>query len=550
MRSINSCIKRAGLNKLLAVVICVMMLIGCSDDVLAPVVTPVPTPTDDLGEIVPQSGGKLTLPMPEDAKLGNPLVATSREMSSIYGLIFESLLSTDDSGAPSPGLAETWIDSSDHLSWTFTLRTGVKWQGTDRTLSADDIVFTLDQISTLGKDKPWSYVTDYLKSWKADAEGTLTIELKKPFFGALHALTFPILPEDYGYENGEAPEVPIGTGPYKVTNYKEGKSITLSAYSDWWKKPPWIPKIEVIAFPDNETEVSSMLLSQLDAVQTENLTVTQYRESGTAEIYEYPTRFFEFMAFNFNSPDMQVKQLRQAIAYAIDRREIVSYTYVNHAIVSDTPVPPPPESWLYDGKLLKYDYNPDEAKRLIKLAGWKDTDNNGYWDTSPEGMKRELKFTLLMNRDENNTLRNDAALLMEGQLEKVGITVELKAASWEDYKRMVKEKQFDLALCGTYLSPVPDYRYLLGSDGALNIGGYKSEAMDGLLDSILDSADGATLKVKIGELQSSVIEDLPILCLYFRTHSLLTTPTLHSVTGAVSGAREDSAYAMISQWFK
>lgn len=531
-------------------VICVAMLAGCSDEVMAPVETPTPTPAVTGGEIVPQTGGVLKLPMPAGAKLGNPLLGTSREMSSVYGLVFESLLQFDDNGAPGPCLAETWKKSDDGLKWTFTLRSGVKWQGTDRALTAGDIKFTLDEIKSLGTgaDKPWGYILNYLKSWQEEADGTLTIELKTPFYGALHALTFPILPAEVGYENGQAPSTPIGTGPYKVTAYTEGKTISLAANTDWWQKSPWIPNIEVAAYPDNATEVSSMLLSQLDAVQTDNLTVSQYRDSGEANLYEYPTRFFEFMAFNFSSPDIQDKQIRQAIAYAIDRREIVSFTYVNHAIVSDTPVPP--DSWLYDGKLLKYDNNVDEARRLIKLAGWQDSNNDKYWDLSPDGVSRELKFTLLMNRDENNTLRNDAALLIAGQLDKAGIKVELKTASWTDYQQMLKEKQFDLALCGCYVSPVPDYKFLLGSGGALNVGGYKSDAMDSLLDSIVQSADGATLKVKIGELQTAVIEDLPILCLYFRTHSLLTSPVLQSMSGAVSGAKEDAAYSKISQWFK
>jgi ABC-type transport system substrate-binding protein len=184
------------------------------------------------------------------------------------------------------------------------------------------------------------------------------------------------------------------------------------------------------------------------------------------------------------------------------------------------------------------------------LAGWKDTNNDGFWDISPDGLKRNLVFTLLANQDENNTIRSDAAVLMASQLEKAGIKVELKTATWDDYTNMLNEKRFDLALCGCYLSPVPDYKPLLGSGGALNVGGYQSQEMDSLLESILQSPRSDILKVNIGELQSRIIEDLPIICLYFRYHSLMTSLDLKSVSDSISGAREEDAFARISQWYK
>jgi peptide/nickel transport system substrate-binding protein len=187
------------------------------------------------------------------------------------------------------------------------------------------------------------------------------------------------------------------------------------------------------------------------------------------------------------------------------------------------------------------DLNYDKDGNPYKDGAVKD----GFWDTSPDGIRRPLQFTMLVNRDQNNMLRNDAAVLMKSQLEKAGITVELKLESWSDYSLMVKQKNFDLALCGCYLSPVPDYSFLVGTGGSLNVGGYSNAGIDTLLGEVQTETDANSLKAKMGELQAAIIDELPVISLYFRTHSLLTTPDIMGV----SGVREESAFSQISQWY-
>jgi peptide/nickel transport system substrate-binding protein len=490
----------------------------------------------------PKSGGSITLPMPADTKSENPLLVSTREMSSVYALMFEGLLQITN-GTPTPCLAENWTASPDGLQYTFTLRKGAKWQSSKRALEAKDVLFTLDQIRALGSRTTYRYVLDWVESWQEGTNGTVTLKLKKPFYGALHALTFPILPYDGGYNSDTAPEIPVGTGPYACVSFLSGKSIKLEANSDWWMKPPYISSIEVLPYADNATAIKSLVLRQLDAVQTNDRTVLQYRESGDANVYEYATHFFEYIALNNSMPDLQDKRMRQAIAYAIDRREVVAWAYSNHAIVADTPVPP--DSWLYDGKVLHYNKDVGTAKKLIEQAGWKDTDGDGIFDLSPDGVIRKIHLTLLANREENDTLRYDAAKLIADQLNKAGFEVEVVMLPWDQYNTTIKEKHFDLAMCGTYLSPVPDYSFLLRSDGALNSGGWGSGDMDKLLDEISTSSDSKVLALRMADLQTSIIENLPIISLYFRTHSLLTAPKVRGV----SGAGEESAFANISEWF-
>jgi peptide/nickel transport system substrate-binding protein len=572
MKNINSSIKAGRRARCAAALLCAALLAGCGGSP-SPLDSTAPTYTDPYTVSTPRPGGSLMLPMPASAELGNPLKAATREIASIYGMIFESLLTAGENGEPAACLAENWEKSEDGTFFTLKLRDGVKWQKTGRALNADDVVYTWGEIKTFSADTsadyPYDYTTKYISSCSKVDDRTVKFTLKTPFYGALQAFCFPILPSDGGYDDGGAPDLPVGTGPYEVTGYEKGKSIAMKANPDWWRSAPLIAEVNVMAFPDNSSEISSLTLRQLDALQTEDLTVAQYRDSGDAGIYEYQTRYFEYMALNFTSSDIQNKRIRQAIAYALNRQEIVSYTYVNHASITDTPVSYD-NAWLYGSKLIQYGHNVEEARRLIMLAGWQDnydgdgnavldkdgnpakgTDGNpivadGFWDTSPDGIKRPLTFKLITNMDEGNTLRNDAAALIRDQLAKAGIKVVLESETWDNYTTALRQKDFDLALCGCYLSPVPDYSLLFssGSGGKLNVGGYKDDTTDAMLDDILHCYDLSTLKVKTADLQARIIDELPIISLYFRTHSLLYSPGIQGV----AGAREDSAFANINQW--
>jgi peptide/nickel transport system substrate-binding protein len=319
-------------------------------------------------------------------------------------------------------------------------------------------------------------------------------------------------------------------------------SIKLKVNPDWWMKSPYIQNIEVLPFSDNATAIKSLVLRQLDAVQTDNLTVAQYRDSGDANVYEYPTHNFDYLAVNYSSEDLKDKGIRQAVAYAIDRREIAAWAYSNHAIVADTPVPP--DSWLYDGKVLHYNKDVKKARELISSLGWV-ADADGNWMQDPGGVQRTLKMRILTNREESDTLRVDSARLIADQLKEVGIDAQVDIEDWDTYLTKLKDKDYDLALCGCYLSPVPDLGFLLRTDGALNTGGWGNDSMDEILDQIVEINDSKKLSLRMADLQSAIIEELPIISLYFRTHSLLTSPSLQGV----SGVQEDSAYANLSQWY-
>jgi peptide/nickel transport system substrate-binding protein len=278
--------------------------------------------------------------------------------------------------------------------------------------------------------------------------------------------------------------------------------------------------------------------------QTDEITLLASEQSREIFSYEYTTNYYEYLLPNLSSTGLGDERVRQAIAHALDRNEIVSNVYVNHAILVDTPVPP--TSYLYTGKLLTYDNDVDQAKRLMKLAGWKHTDEDPWLDVDPDGNEMDYTLTLLTNNDNDSPQRYEAATFIKRQLEKIGIKVEIKAEDWDIYKSMVNEGRFDLLLAGRYLSDIPDLRSMLKSDGIRNSSGYKNAEMDDLLIAVMESKTRESIEKNYEKLQQKIVDDVPIISLYFRTHTLLTRNNIVGVTHVT----EDNAFASINTWDK
>ena len=444
-------------------------------------------------------------------------------------------------------LAQTWeLDEESGKKWTITVRDDVYWQHTGRKLDAYDVEFTLDLMKQLRQQNENAQFCEglgYLRHWSVEDENTIKIYSFEPFYGSIQALDFPILPRDVGYGLDIDATFPVGTGPYMVTSWYPGEQVVLESNPNWWQKQPVIGKIVAKPYDDNGLAITALQLNQLDVVQTDEIALLATDQELNIFSYEYTTRYYEFMVPNIRTLLLEDKRVRQAIAHALDRDEIVSNVYINHAIPVDTPVPP--TSFLYSGRLLTYNNDVEEAKNLLRLAGWKYLEDDDPWlDVSPDGWEMDFTLTLLTNNDSENPHRAEAAKYIAKQLEQVGIKVEVKSEDWDAYKNMVREGRFDLLLGGWYLNDIPDLRFAFKSGGSQNLSGYMDAEMDELLQSVMEQSTREGLAGAFEVVQQKIIEDLPIISLYFRTHTLYTRRNIEKVVQVT----EENAYSSIQYW--
>ncbi|HMM31962.1 MAG TPA: peptide ABC transporter substrate-binding protein [Clostridia bacterium] len=500
-----------------------------------PIVLPTPTPAP-----VPAQGGEITLPMPANADLLDPLLVNTEEMLNVFSLIFEGLLSVDQTSALTAGLAETWSVDETGRVWTVKLRNSARWHDNNEKVTAADVKYTYDRVKSMASSY-YAYHAAKIESVDVLDDYTVRFTMKKAGLSSLYALTVPVMRAD-----SASATMPVGTGPFRVTSMT-GERIELSANETWWKQRPYLDKITFLARDNNETALASYAAGQLDMVPTSAVTAGKYREEGITTVYDILTQNAEILVFNSANAALQDINVRKALACGIDRGTIITNIYMNRAQACDVPFAP--DSWLYDSSSKVYDYDPDRALSLLLESGYKDADGDGYLEES--GMRyEELKFTLLVT-DTADNLREGAANEIAAQLGKLGIQIEVVAAPYSlteadnEFLKKLSSGEFDLALCGFNLARDGIVSQFVDANGSQNYGGFSSDKLTTLAEALVTAADETAYRSAASAMQQQFVQELPFLTLYFRLNSIV----YDSAIQGVSGMREPDTLRTADKWY-
>ena len=500
-----------------------------------PIVLPTPTPAP-----VPAQGGEITLPMPTNADLLDPLLVNTEEMLNVFSLIFEGLLSVDQTSALTAGLAETWSVDETGRVWTVKLRNSARWHDNNEKVTAADVKYTYDRVKSMASSY-YAYHAAKIESVDVLDDYTVRFTMKKAGLSSLYALTVPVMRAD-----SASATMPVGTGPFRVTSMT-GERIELSANETWWKQRPYLDKITFLARDNNETALASYAAGQLDMVPTSAVTAGKYREEGITTVYDILTQNAEILFFNSANAALQDINVRKALACGIDRGTIITNIYMNRAQACDVPFAP--DSWLYDSSSKVYDYDPDRALSLLLESGYKDADGDGYLEES--GMRyEELKFTLLVT-DTADNLREGAASEIAAQLGKLGIQIEVVAAPYSlteadnEFLKKLSSGEFDLALCGFNLARDGVVSQFVDANGSQNYGGFSSDKLTTLAEDLVTAADETAYRSAASAMQQQFVQELPFLTLYFRLNSIV----YDSAIQGVSGMREPDTLRTADKWY-
>lgn len=557
------------MKKFLSLFLCllVLSLAGCKNEedfswraITAPTAAPTPMPVD--AERI------LRLSMPEESGKINPHNNQSQSMQLIMQLVFEPLVRLDSSGKPMPYLAESWTASEDGSVWTFILRKNIYFHD-GSALTALDVSKTLDAIIAAGEESPWADSVASLISWSAQDDRTLIVRAKDPGYIMLYSMCFPVM-----RASGESDVV--GTGPYKVADYTPGENLLLQLQSKWWKTAPSIKEISVVAKPSNESELATIELGELDLVHTRSLTASLYREKGVRKTQDYYTQTYDLLAFNFENPVLADATVRRAISMAIDRDDIVTNIYQNHAVTCEVPISP--DNWLHSSSVGQKDSDITAASGLLAGIGFVDTDGDKLYDLLPERLRsykeekeeidengatptpvpvldpslipptsqtpgpgtfrdvaqearKPFTMKLLTNYDLDSPTRLDVASRIAQQLGQVGLAIEVETVSFDELGKKVEAGDYDLLLIGYKVPASGDLRFLLdsgytGEQAGVAITHYADEQLDLLLSQVANAQSDADYQKILAKVQQRFVEKMPFIGLYFRSGTVVMVDDL------------------------
>jgi peptide/nickel transport system substrate-binding protein len=458
-----------------------------------------------------------------DASIGDastllPPLANDAASFGITGLVYDSLLKYDGDLNLVGQLAKSWEVSKDGLTLTFHLRHGVKWHD-GAPFTAQDVLFTYRVM--VDPKTPTAYSGDYLQVKKAEApdDYTFRVTYGQPFAPALGSWAgLAILPRHLlkGQDITKSPlgRHPIGTGPYRFKEWQAGERIILTYNPDYFEGRTYLDGYLYLVKPDLGTMFLELKAGNIDRM---GLTPLQYtRQTDYPKFnrmynkYRYMPFSYIYLGYNLQAPLFADRRVRQALTYAINKKEIIEGVLMG--LGEEAYGPYKPGTWYYNPDVPKFEYNPQKARALLAAAGWQP---NAEGILMKDG--RPFEFTILTNQ--GNDLRVRTAEIIQRRLRQVGIRVQIRTVEWAAFlKEFIEKGKYDAVLLGWNTGLDPDQYDIWDSTkikpGELNFNHYNNPEVDRLLEEGRHTFDREKRRQIYFKFQELLAEDQPYTFLF------------------------------------
>lgn len=463
----------------------------------------------------------------------DPRVATDAEGDKISHLICDGLLGRGDEMEIWPLLAGKMEKISD-LSYRFHLRPHVKFH--DGTLlTADDVVFTYRSIIDGKIISPHRASFGWMQDIVAESPEIVRIDLKEPFAPFLTKLTIGIVSKANALKNGDAfGQHPVCTGPYRFVRAEPNSVVVLSANAEYFGGAPKTSYLEFHVVKDDNVRALKLIKGDVDLIQNgiSPMLLEGISTNKDIKIEESPSTVMAYMGFNLIDSLLSRREIRQAIALAIDRDSIIANRWRGHAKRANSILSP--ASWAYDRDLEFIEYDPSRAMKLLDEAGFAD----------PDGSGPKTRFQIILKTSTSKD-RVDIARTIAKQLEKIGIGVIVRPYEWGTFYRDIRRGNFQSYTLSWVGVADPDIFYDVCHSSrvppqGLNRGRYINREVDRLVEegrSILD--DNARREVYL-KVQKILLYDLPFIPLWYENNVVVYRKELKGVR-----LRPDASYRVL-----
>ncbi len=486
----------------------------------------------------------------------NPLLSPSNETDAdLVQLVYSSLFKYDGTGKAVPDLAENYDLSEDKLTYTVHLRQNVRWHDNEP-FNADDVIFTINLISNPAYKSPLRGSWQGIETNLID-ESTIEFKIKTPYVGFLNDLTFGILPkhlwESTAPENFSLSSLnlkPIGTGPYKYSAIQKDSNDNILSYKlisnpDYFTSRPFISKMTFNFYLDEESAVDALNRKEImgiSVVSSENLKNIKNQKTVAVHKAEIP-RYFAIFFNQTKSVPLANDEVREALSYATDRREIVEKVLGGEGKEVYSPF----LSYMigYSTDANEPSFDAEKANKILDDKGWKRED---------DGIRKKddarLEINLVTTDWEELT---KTAEILKAQWEKVGVKVNVTPFTISDIQEnYIRPREYEALLFGQVIGADPDPYYFWHSDNkkdpGLNLSLFGNSDSDKLIDEGREEFDAGKRAEKYIDFQKNVAKEIPAIFLYSPNY-------IYPVNGRVQGTNiqtlisPSNRFSEANSWF-
>ena len=468
----------------------------------------------------------------------NPILTNNKNIQEVTKIIYDSLINLDGDLKLQYNLAKE-IGKIDNTNYIIKLKDNIYWSNGEKFTSAD-VKFTVDTIKS-GINTIYAENLQAVSSLEVIDDYTLKIVLSKevPFFE--YYLTFPILSNSYyidqNFVNTEKNLAPITTGMYRISSVETNK-IILNKNEYYWNtdRNPIIEEIEINLYSSIGEAYNAFKTGEIDILKVTINNIEDYIGSIGYNKTEYKTRNYDFITFNTNNELLSNSVVRKSISLAIDKSNLIATTlgkgYKESNFFFDF------ESWLYDVK-LDSQVNVDQAIRLLEEDGWIYKENK--WSKNINGKTLNLKFDLIVNS--SDFVKVNAAKNISAQLANIGIIVNVKEVSTDNYFYNLNSKNYEAILAGVQTSFTPNLETFFGEN---NIANYNNDEIKNILNVVKNTGEQEEIKNKYQKLYDIYLEEVPYIGLYRETDCIIYNQ------GLVSNLNPNSfnIFNNIEKWYR
>ena len=366
-----------------------------------------------------------------------------------------------------PGLAESWEGSDDGLTYTYTLRDGLEWSdGTP--LTADDVVFTINT----AREEAWLNYDSTVTNLTARALDERTVEVTSSVPDPkLPTMDVYILPQHIWAELDDVTKYDgldgVGSGPFTLDEWQRGQFVRMVSNPTHWNGEPDVDEIIFRLFNNPDAMVAALESGEIDAAH--NVPSNAFARLDAAEdivAVQGESGGFDEIAINGGDglaephPALLDRNVRVAIAHAIDKQTLVDRVYEGIGTVSEAMSPSANPEWTPEiPEESRFAFDLERANQILDDAGYADTDGDGVREM-PDG-SRPLDFTFFVRSE--SEVAPPVAEFVSGWLEQIGIRVTQRPTNADQLITIIGTGEYDLFQWGwvPYVDPDPQLSYFV-----------------------------------------------------------------------------------------